>query len=375
MNKRVLAPAMAIAIAAGSVVAVGNADAQEFTAAELYEPEIHSVYDLGPDEQDAILVFVPGQRMVSVDLNLFESPYSGLKMERDTSPYAYPAAIKLRLEGGKIYPERFDVLVGVTVHYDDGSSEYVEGPFTVYPLKALVAGEPAEPKKPTTTPRATVSVTVTETTTSTEYFPEPYPDPYPVWETETETATVTKTETATFTEYVHEPYPVYETETATVTKTETSRVTTTETEYFPEPYPDPYPVYETETVTETETVIVTPTENVKAPAKPVTVTTTAVAAPVTVTEAAAPITKVATVTATPKVVSATATTTVKVTEAKEAKVTETVTKTASAAADNGSSLGTGGVIAIVLGLLAALGAGAFALSGGLPPQLANTLPF
>ena len=75
----------------------------------------------------------------------------------------------------------------------------------------------------------------------------------------------------------------------------------------------------------------------------------------------------------PKAVTATATTTVKVTETKEAKVTETVTKTASA--DNGSSLGTGGVIAIVLGLLAALGAGAFALSGGLPPQLANTLPF
>ena len=368
MNKRVLAPAMAIAIAiaAGSVVAVGNADAKEMTAAELYEPTIGNVYNLGPDEKRTYLVYGDGGRLVSIDLNLFESPYPGLKMERDTSPYVSPDVIKLRLEGGKIYPEQFDVLTGVTVHYDDGSSEYVEGFFTVHPLKSLVAGEPAEPKKPTTTPRATVSVTVTETTTSTEYFPEPYPEPYPVYETET--ATVTETET----EYYPEPYPVYETETATVTKTETSRVTTTSTEYFPEPYPDPYPVYETETVTETETVIETLTEAVQAPAEPVTVTTTAVAAPVTVTEVAAPITKVATVTATPKAVTATATTTVKVTETKEAKVTETVTKTASA--DNGSSLGTGGVIAIVLGLLAALGAGAFALSGGLPPQLANTLP-
>lgn len=373
MNKRVLAPAMAIAIAAGSVVAVGNADAKEMTAAELYEPRIGGVSDLGPDEMNAYLTYGEGPRFVSVDLNLFESPYPGLKMEQDTSLYASPGAIKLRLEGGKIYPASFDVLTGVTVHYDDGSSEYIEDAFTVYPLKALVAGEPAEPKKPTT-PRATVSVTVTETTTSTEYFPEPYPDPYPVWETETETATVTKTETATFTEYVHEPYPVWETETATVTKTETSRVTTTETEYVPEPYPEPYPVYETETVTETETVIATPTEAVKAPADPVTVTNTAVAAPVTVTEVAAPITKVATVTATPKAATATATTTVKVTET-EAKATETVTKTVSASADNGSSLGTGGVVAIVLALLAALGAGAFALSGGLPPQLANALPF
>ena len=372
MNKRVLAPAMAIAIAAGSVVAVGNADAQEFTAAELYEPEIHSVYDLGPDEQDAILIFVPGQRMVSVDLNLFESPYSGLKMERDTSPYAYPAAIKLRLEGGKIYPKSFDVLIGVTVHYDDGSSEYVEGPFTVYPLKALVAGEPAEPKKPTT-PRATVSVTVTETTTSTEYFPEPYPDPYPVWETET--VTVTETEP----EYFPDPYPVYETETATVTKTETSRVTTTSTEYFPEPYPDPYPVYETETVTATATE--TETKNVTA--KPVTVTATPkVAAPVTVTETAAPhvVTKTAYVEPRAATVTSTATVTTtakgNATRAEAEKVKETATKTVSApAGSDGSSLGTGGIVAIVLALLAALGAGAVAFSGGLPPQLAVSLPF
>lgn len=194
-------------------------------------------------------------------------------------------------------------------------------------------------------PTVTIETTSTETATFTEYFPEPYPEPYP------------------------DPYPVYETETVTETKTATF------TEYVPEPYPEPYPVYETETATETETVIVTPAEDVKAPAEPVTVTTTAVAAPVTVTEAAAPITKVATVTAMPKAVAATATATVKVTETKEAKVTETVTKTASAAADNGSSLGTGGIIAIVLGLLAALGAGAVAFSGGLPPQLANTLPF
>lgn len=194
-------------------------------------------------------------------------------------------------------------------------------------------------------PTVTVETTSTETATFTEYVPEPYPDPYP------------------------DPYPVYETETVTETKTATF------TEYVPEPYPDPYPVYETETVTETDTVIATPTGGVKAPADPVTVTATAVAAPVTVTEVAAPITKVATVTATPKAATATATTTVKVTETKEAKATETVTKTDSASADNGSSLGTGGVVAIVLALLAALGAGAFALSGGLPPQLANALPF
>ena len=125
MNKRVLAPAMAIAIAAGSVVAVGNADAQEFTAAELYEPTIGHVYDLGPDEKRTYLVYGDGGRAVSIDLNLFESPYPGLKMERDTSPYASPDAIKLRLEGGKVYPERFNVLTGVTAHYDDGSSEYV----------------------------------------------------------------------------------------------------------------------------------------------------------------------------------------------------------------------------------------------------------
>jgi len=68
---------MAIAIAAGSVVAVGKADAQEFTAAELYEPTIGGAYDLGPDEKFALLIHDEGPRMVSADLNLFESPYSG----------------------------------------------------------------------------------------------------------------------------------------------------------------------------------------------------------------------------------------------------------------------------------------------------------
>ena len=209
MKKRALAPVVAIAIAAGSIAAVGHADAQEFTAADLYEPRISGVLDLGPDEKTAYLIYNGGPRVESVDLNLFESPYPGLKMERDTSPYSAPHALKLRLEGGKIYPKSFDVLVGVTVHYDDGSSEYVEGPFSVNPLKALVAGEPAEPVKPTTTPRATVSVTATttvtetetetvtatETATSTEFYPEPYPDPYPVYETETVTVTATETVT------------------------------------------------------------------------------------------------------------------------------------------------------------------------------------
>ena len=269
MKKRVFAPVVAIAIAAGSIAAVGHADAQESTAADLYEPRISDVWDLGPDEKTVYLILGEGPRVESVDLNLFESPYPGLKMERDTSPYYAPDRVKLRLEGGKIYPETFDVLVGVTVHYDDGSSEYVEGPFTVHPLKALVAGEPAEPVKPTTTPRATVSVTATttvteteretvtatETATSTEFYPEPYPDPYPVYETETET--VTATETATSTEYYPEPYPdpypVYETETETATTTKTE--TTTSTEYYPEPYPEIS--YETETVTVTATETVT----------------------------------------------------------------------------------------------------------------------
>lgn len=245
MKKRVFAPVVAIAIAAGSIAAVGHADAQEFTAADLYEPRISDVWDLGPDEKTVYLILGEGPRVESVDLNLFESPYPGLKMERDTSPYYAPDRVKLRLEGGKIYPETFDVLVGVTVHYDDGSSEYVEGPFTVHPLKALVAGEPAEPVKPTTTPRATVSVTATTTVTETEretvtatetalstkFYPEPYPDPYPVYETETETATTTKTETTTSTEYYPEPYPEisYETETVTVTATETVTLPVTTT--------------------------------------------------------------------------------------------------------------------------------------------------
>ena len=247
MNKRVLAPAMAIAIAAGSVIAVGNADAKEMTAAELYEPTIGGAYDLGPDEYTAYLTRSEGPRLASVDLNLFESPYPGLKAELDNSPYAYPGAIKLRLEGGKIYPERFDVLTGVTVHYDDGSSEYVEGSFTVRPLKALVAGEPAEPVEPTTTPRATVSVT--ETTTATE--------------TETYTETVTQTTTEP------EPYPVYETETVTATTTETATQTetTTSTEYYPEPYPEVS--YETETVTVTATTTVAPPVVTTSAAQPV----------------------------------------------------------------------------------------------------------
>lgn len=267
MKKRALAPVVAIAIAAGSIAAVGHADAQEFTAAELYEPRISGVLDLGPDERSAYLIYGGGPRVESVDLNLFESPYPGLKMERDTSPYSAPYRVKLRLEGGKIYPKSFDVLVGVTVHYDDGSSEYVEGPFTVEPLKALVAGEAAESVKPATSPRATVSVTATTTVTetetetvtatSTEFYPEPYPEIS--YETETVTVTetvalpVTTTETATSTEYYPEPYPdpylIYETETETVTTTETE--TATSTEYYPEPYPEIS--YETETVTVTAT--------------------------------------------------------------------------------------------------------------------------
>lgn len=258
--------------------------------------------------------------------------------------------------------------ISLAVQYPDGTGETVDIDVAGWDPDWGMEDEPEPEPEATSSSVPTVTLTeyVPEVSVTTEARTYEVPGP-------TVTIETTSTETATFTEYFPEPYPdpypVYETETATETKTATI------TEYVPEPYPEPYPVYETETATETETVIVTPTEDVKAPAEPVTVTTTAVAAPVTVTEVAAPITKVATVTATPKAATATATTTVKVTETKEAKVTETVTKSASASADNGSSLGTGGVIAIVLGLLAALGAGAFALSGGLPPQLANTLPF
>jgi len=255
MNKRVLAPAMAIAIAAGSVVAVGKADAQEFTAAELYEPTIGGAYDLGPDEKFALLIHDEGPRMVSADLNLFESPYSGLKIRKDDSAYAPPHAIYVKLEGGKIYPEQFDVLTGVTVHYDDGSSEYVEGLFTVRPLKALVAGEPADPIKPTTTPRATVSVTATTTAT----------------ETETLTETATQTETTTSTEFYPEPYPeiFFETETVTATTTETATQTetTTSTEFYPEPYPEVS--YGTETVTVTATTTIAPPVVTTSAAQPV----------------------------------------------------------------------------------------------------------
>ena len=585
MKKRVLAPALAIAIAAGSVVAVGNADAQEFTAAELYEPRIGGTSDLGPDEKFALLFHDAGPRVVSADLNLFESPYPGLEIRRDTSANPFPDVIYVKLEGGKIYPERFDVLTGVTVHYDDGSSEYVEGSFTVRPLKALVAGQPAEPIEPTTTPRATVSVTAT--TTVTEFYPEPYPDPYPVYETETVTNTQTDTETVTelYPEPYPDPYPVYETETVTNTQTDTETVTTTTTEYVPEPYPEVS--YETETVTVTATKTVEPTmtttstvaseptqspngelthadiytpeisplggyeigpsesyaylisgagpefddvevlefdspypmsyslapkndlinhrtwitaavepkkiypaefkvkvtarvtykdgsseevsgllpirpvktlvtdnpvpskapatsasqqpstvtvtrkvevpgdvvtvtataeplppqtvtttatqtekveikgdgstvtstqkapapktvtatvthvQQVEVPGDPVTVTATAAANPVTVTETPTPETVVATETAT---VVETVKETVKSTAT--ATATATVTKTASAqAAESGSSLSTGGIIGIVLAVLAALGAGAFALSGGLPPEIAKALPF
>ena len=64
-----------------------------------------------------------------------------------------------------------------------------------------------------------------------------------------------------------------------------------------------------------------------------------------------------------------------VTETETATVTETVVEKAGRQVPTeGSSVGTGGIIAIVLGILAALGAGALAFSGGLPPQLANALP-
>lgn len=58
------------------------------------------------------------------------------------------------------------------------------------------------------------------------------------------------------------------------------------------------------------------------------------------------------------------------------KATETVSKAADRpAADSGSLFGTGGTVTVVVALLAALGVGAFALAGGLPPQIANALPF
>lgn len=225
--------------------------------------------------------------------------------------------------------------ISIAVQYPDGTGETVDIDVAGWDPDWGMEDDPEPEPEPETSSVPTVTVTeyVPEVSVTTEARTYEVPGP-------TVTVETTSNETATFTEYVPEPYP--------------------------DPYPDPYPVYETETVTETETVIVTPTGGVKAPADPVTVTATTVAAPVT---------KVATVTATPKAATATATTTVKVTETQEEKVTETVTKTASASADNGSSLGTGGVVAIVLALLAALGAGAFALSGGLPPQLANALPF
>lgn len=291
MNKRVLAPVMAIAIAAGSVVAVGNADAKEMTDAELYEPRIGAKYDLGPDPDLSFLVFDSGPRVASIDIDRFESPYPGLKMER--AGYSnFPHAVYLKLEGGKIYPESFDVLVGVTVRYDDGSFEYVEGPFTITPLKSLVASEPAKPVV-TAAPRPTVTTTVTTTATQTVK-------------------------------------PTPRERTVTVTTTANVRETITQTEALPAH----------EATTTTATVTATPV-----PQRPTVTSTTTVSRQNTVTET------------------------------ETATVTETVAEKAEQQVPSeGSSVGTGGIITIVLGVLAILGAGALAFSGGIPPQVAGALP-
>lgn len=239
--------------------------------------------------------------------------------------------------------------ISLTVQYPDGTAEIVDIVVSGWDPDWGMTEDPEPEPTPTTT------VTSEPTVTVTEYYPEVsvttearvYEVPGP-----TVTATKTLTETTTTTDWYMEPYPEYVTETVTTT--------TTETETYPEYFTvESSPEFITETVTETVTKEPEPGWRVEP-------------APVTVTKTVQP-----SEVAIPKVRHTTTTTTVPVTEtATVTKVVATpTTKVVTKPAENsGSPIGTGGIIGIILGVLAALGVGAV-VGRALPPEIARALPF
>ena len=305
----------------------------ELTLADIYDPEISTLggYDIGPSESYAYLVSGEGPEMADVEVLQFDSPYPiSYSLAPKNALINHRAWINVAVEPKKIYPAEFKVAVAVRVTYNDGSSEEVSGLLPIRPVKSLVTGNPVPSttlKGSATTSPSTVTITrevevpgkqVTVTATA-----EPLPP---------------KTVTATLTERVEvpgEPVTVTATKAAPFPKTVTATAT-------------PAPATVTATVTRVEK------SRVEAPTVTVDRLSTVLATP-------------ATVTSTLKETS---------TETAVVKATETVTKAADRPADgSGSSLSTGGIIGVVVALLAALGVGAFALAGGLPPQIANALPF
>ncbi|WJY97316.1 hypothetical protein [Corynebacterium fournieri] len=326
--KKTSALLAAIAVSFTAVTAPAS-DGQELSHADLYEPRVYSIGSLsaGPSDNLVTLIVNEGPEFADLDILEFESPYP-VTYERIRNPIVnFNDKIYLRLEQKMIYPEEFEIAVKLLVHYNDGSSEEVEGSFPVHPLPALVSGNP----KPSATTKQSTSPVATKT----------------VVKTTTVTAEASAPVTTTVTQKINAPTTVTETaEAATTTTTVTKKAA-------------PVTATVTETV-EAATATVTETISVPAPAETATVTKTAEAETVTTTVQQAPVTATETVTAT----AAPAT----------VEVTKTVPTTVVKASNDGQSgSSTGSIVALVLGLLALIGGVGAAVAGN--PQLLANLPF
>ena len=108
------------------------------TQADLYEPSIYfGTSDVGPEWEDAALVSIPGYRdKASVNITKLTTDQPGVEIGRSQTDRW--GTTPIRLTGGKIYPDSFDLEVEAIVTYEDGSSVRIVGTSTIRPLSALV---------------------------------------------------------------------------------------------------------------------------------------------------------------------------------------------------------------------------------------------
>ena len=150
MKRSVAAIATAIALGTSSVVVPDNSPiltapataAEQVTQADLYDAEIYSASGvIGPDWTSTWAVSNKTEVTDHVEILKLHTDLPGV--ETDYTEKDQLGTYKVRLTGGRIYPETIPLDVEAVIHYNDGSTKRLAGTTYIKPLPALIAHDEA----------------------------------------------------------------------------------------------------------------------------------------------------------------------------------------------------------------------------------------
>ncbi|OIR41766.1 hypothetical protein [Corynebacterium sp. NML120713] len=150
MKRSIAAVAIAIALGTSSVVAPSNSPfvtasasaAEQVTQADLYDADIHSFgHTAGPDWTSTWAISNNADVTDHVEILKLHTDLPGV--ETDYTNKDQLGTYKVRLTGGRIYPETIPLDVEAIIYYNDGSTKRLTGTTNIHPLPVMVAHDEA----------------------------------------------------------------------------------------------------------------------------------------------------------------------------------------------------------------------------------------